>query len=175
MAGNVNALGGQKAAIGQGRKAIEAARTDYVTLAEATTTLAAWRAVWSLASEAGDLDDALKARLAPIGKKLADAVAAGACACGGTDGQDDHDEGCPNAPAPVGDGGVVDAEVVEDSEELDRLWGLILENAEGMDYKQLEREFAARTNGLHPQSANAEQMKAFLAHLQNTVAAGVAR
>jgi hypothetical protein len=175
MAGDAGAIGGRSAAIGTGRKAIEAPRPDYAALAEAATTLDAWRAIWSLAFEAGDLDDTLKARLAPIGKNLADAVAAGACPCGGTDGQDDHDEGCPNAPSIFRSGAVVDAENVEPSEELDRLWALIVENSDGMDYKQLEREFAARTNGLHPQSADAGQLRAFLTHLQSTVAAGVAR
>lgn len=161
MAGDLSAIGGApKAAIGGSHRAIEAGKPNYVVLAKDAKDLEAWRAVWNQAFEAGDLDDRLKEQLAPIGQKLRDAAA-------GTE---------PSPAAPAADeNGVVDAEVVEDSEELDRLWALILENADGMDYKQLEREFAARTGGLHPQSANAEQMRAFLAHLQSTVSAGVAR
>lgn len=64
--------------------------------------------------------------------------------------------------------GVVVAEIVEsaDQEELDELWAQALENAGDMDSRQLQREFAARNNGLHPQSANAEQLREFLAHLR---------
>jgi hypothetical protein len=159
MAGDIPAVGsGAKTAIDANRKAIEAARPDYVALAKSATSLEGWRKVWNQAFDAGHLDGDLKQRLAPIGRKLSD--------------------GAKHAPDPAPaaeENGVVDAEIVPDSEELDRLWGLILENAEGMDYKQLEREFAARTGGLHPQSANAAQLQEFLTHLQATVAAGVAR
>jgi hypothetical protein len=181
MAGDVNALGAAKRAeITAARKAIEPARIDYVALAKDCTTPAAVTAIWNAAREAGHLTDELKAQIAPIGQRLreeADRLAAlgQGCPCGGTIDEDDHDEGCPNAPTIFRSGAVVDAEIVEPSEELDLLWASIVENSDGMDYRQLEREFAARTHGLHPQSANAEQLRAFLAHLQNTVAAGVAR
>lgn len=180
MAGDVGAIGGQKAALGSSRKAIEAPKPDYVALAQECTSLPAVTGLWNMAREAGHLTEELKAQLAPIGKRLREEadrlVAAGTgCACGGTLDVDDHEEGCPNTPSIWRAGAVVDAEIVEPSEELDHLWALIVENSEEMDYKQLEREFAARTGGLHPQSANAGQMRAFLTHLQNTVAAGVAR
>lgn len=158
MAGDAGAIGGQKAAIGTSRKALEAPKPDYVALALAATGLDGWREVWSQAAAAEHLDDQLKAQLAPIGQKLRDAA-----------------NGSPTSPAADDQNGVVDAEIVESPDELDGLWALIVENSDGMDYKQLEREFAARTNGLHPQSANAGQLRAFLTHLQNTVAAGVAR
>jgi Recombination directionality factor-like len=158
MAGDTGAIGGQRAAIGASRKAIEAPKPDYVALAEAAVDLDGWRAVWNQAADARDLDDQLKARLAPIGQKLRDAA-----------------NSPVQAPAAADESGVVDAEIVESPEELDQLWVSIVENSNGMDYRQLEREFAARTNGLHPQSANAEQLRAFLAHLQHTVASGVVR
>jgi hypothetical protein len=158
LAGDVGAIGGRSAAIGTGRKALEAARPDYVTLAQGATSIEGWRTVWNQALAAGDLDDELKQALAPIGQRLSAA-----------------DGSTPEPAAAADESGVVDAEIVADSEELDRLWALIVENSDGMDYKQLEREFAARTGGLHPQSADAGQLRAFLTHLQSTVAAGVAR
>ncbi len=174
MAGDVSAIGAaKKAEIGSARKALEARRADpafYMELGEKCITAEAVTVVWNEAREAGCLTEEVKARLTPIGQRLRDeanrlAAAGLSCACGGTLNEDDHDVGCPNAP-----GAVVDAEIVPDSEELDQLWALIVENSDGMEYKQLEREFAAANGGLHPQSANAVQLQAFLDHLRNTLA-----
>jgi len=158
MAGDIPGIGGSRAAIGNDRKALEASKPDYVALANAAQSLEEWREVWNQAGTAGHLDGTLKDLLAPIGQALRDGA------------QQPVEE-----PVLGEENGVAYAEIVGDTEELDRLWALILENAGDMDYKQLEREFAARTNGLHPQSANAAQLQAFLTHLQNTVAAGVPR
>lgn len=168
MAGNVGAIGsGQKAAIGSARRAIEAApaATDPGTehwerRADGAKTVEDLTAVLGDAQAVG--------RGKPGDPLVAYFYARRQQLVGGA-------KNSPITPAAADENGVVDAEIVESPEELDQLWGLIVENSDGMDYKQLEREFAARTGGLHPQSANGDQLRAFLAHLQATVAAAVAR
>lgn len=60
---------------GVDRPAIEAPRPDYEALAKDATTADEVTAIWNQAFTAGHLDDALKAKLAPIGKALREAEA----------------------------------------------------------------------------------------------------
>lgn len=65
---------------------------------------------------------------------------------------------------------ITDAEIVDPGEyvpgELDGLWALIVENAGDWNSATLEREFARYFGGTHPSTATAEQMREFLARLQ---------
>jgi hypothetical protein len=59
-----------KGELGGARAAIEAARPDYLALAQDATTAAEVTAIWNQALAAGHLDDELKAKLSPIGIAL---------------------------------------------------------------------------------------------------------
>lgn len=177
MSGEVEGLGaGHKAALGGSRRAIEAGKPTeehFRALAERAETLEELTAAFGQAQKAGFArrGDGLYRFFAQRGEEIKDAGAgAGArgpqsCACGGTVGEDDHETGCPNTSSE--DTGIVDAEIVADANELDELWALITENADGWgwDSRQLEREFTAHA-GVTPAQADAGQMRAFLAHLR---------
>lgn len=143
MSGDIEGLGaGARSAIGGSRQAIEAPKRD-----EAHFRAAAKRAE-SIDELTTAFAEAQKAGFAPRGSELFEFFA--------QRGQE------------IKDGEVAVGEIVDepDESELDDLWGLIVENAGHRDSHQLEREFSARNDGLHPQSANAKQLRAFLEHLR---------
>jgi len=131
------------------RVAIEAGRPDYVAQAKAAKTLEEWRQVWTAASAAGHLDEALKAELTPLGQALsspqAPAIASEA-----------------TAPADRTDDGEND-----DPEELDRVYAAVVENAPDWDMKRLNAEFASRNGGVMLKSGTVAELQAFLEWLKD--------
>lgn len=148
MSGEMEGLGaGHKAALGGSRRAIEATKPTeayFRALAENADTRDDLAAVFSAAQAAGFArrGDGLFQYFAQRGQEIKD--------------------------AEVAVGEIVDED--DAPNELDELWALCLENAGERTTAQLEREFSARNAGLHPQTADAGQLRAFLAHLQRGAA-----
>lgn len=159
MAGQIGSAG--KAAIdAPGRPAIEAAPAavapvNYANLAGMAKDPDTVREVYRKARAAGhmtkDLEAALAARVAALTPKAAET---------------------PDAPAKAEpEDGIHDAEVLDDepaSGDPTELWGLIVMAAGrlGWTTKQAQDEFAAANNGTLPGSAEASELRAFLADVK---------
>ena len=128
------------------RKAIGAARPDYVAQAKAAVDIEEWREVWNSALAAGHLDDQLKAELAEVGKTLA-----------------------PPKPIPSATpNGEVDAEIIDDEaddpDEVDREYAAIINNCpDGWDMTRLNREFALQNGGTTLSTGTVAELRAFRA------------
>jgi len=182
------AIGGGSAALAgaPARAAIEAARPNYRALAADAMTADEIMAIWNQALAAGHLDDELKAHLAPIGAALraresapdtasthaaesaverAEAGGDGSC-----DGDCEDPDACPDcaAESPVEQGDGVD------TEKLDELWALIVENTPQWSSSQLAAQFASANPGVSSSTASEEQLGEFLAWVQG-LAAGQAQ
>ncbi|MFJ1995265.1 recombination directionality factor [Streptomyces asiaticus] len=160
MAGNIT---GAPAAVAKGpeRVAITGGRPDYAALAEVAKTAEDVKKLWTQANQAGHLDDALAATLTAKAKALGAKVKT-------ADQQPEQAPPAGRAPDPVPDeDGAVDAEVVED-DDTEAIWFQIIAAAgrHGMTTEQVEAEFAKENGGLHPGTANADRLRAFLAVLK---------
>lgn len=164
MAGNIT---GATSAVASGpeRVAITGGRPDYAALAAAATTSEEVGALWTQANRAGHLDDALASTLKARGKSLKTDKTPSRTATNmehlpATSG---HSE----APPDQGTDLVQDAEIVED-DDVDAIWFQILHAAGRLDMTtdQVEQEFAASHDGLHPSTASAERLRSFLAQLK---------
>ncbi|MFI9079168.1 hypothetical protein ACIGW8_22310 [Streptomyces sioyaensis] len=154
MAGQIT---GAPAAVASGpeRVAITGGRPDYAALAAVAKTSAEVGALWTRAVNAGHMDKALE-----------DTLTARAEALGAP--RKDKAPATPEAPpvpptteTPADE--VHDAEVVEDDDTED-IWFQIIAAAgrHGMTTEQVEAEFAASNEGLHPGTASATRLRAFL-------------
>lgn len=143
MAGEMEGLGaGHKAALGGSRKAIGGGKQDesyFRALAEHAETLEELTAALGRAQKAGfaQRGDGLFRYFVQRRQEIED--------------------------GEVAVGEIVDPDGEPD--ELDELWALITENADGWDSRRLEREFTAHA-GVTPAQADVEQMRGFLAHLR---------
>lgn len=154
FAGNavVGAVGQrQQAAVANGSQlAIESGRqtTDWIALVAQAATVAAVRALWRSAGEAGELTPGLKGLMTARSAELASATTGNASA---------EDE-------------PVDAEIVgenDDPEELDRVYAAVVENAPDWDMKRLNAEFASRNGGVMLKSGTVAELQAFLQWLKD--------
>lgn len=117
---------------------------DYLRAARAALSLADWRKVWNAASEAGHLTDELKRLLTPIGQAWAETEQATA-----------PPEAAPPAASTVSD------------RDPDDVWAdIVRKTPEGWSLDDLENDFAQFSKGLHPGSANATELEAYLAALK---------
>lgn len=158
MAGQIT---GPAAVAGPERVAITGGRPDYAVLAGLARSADTVLALYRQAEQAGHLDDALKAALKARGAKLrAEETAAKA---------EVPAPARDALPVPVPDAdGVIDAEVVEDSEDPSDLWFAVVAQAgkRGWSTSQAERAFAEYSKGTMPGSAEAHELRAFLHHLR---------
>lgn len=167
--------GATPAAVGsQARAAIEAGWPDYAALAEVAKTAEEVGKLWTQANRAGHLDDALAATLKARGKALKPQEKPA--------GEQDHDGPHPDDterilnPADYGDASqeqidefVHDAEIVDDEDtDTDGIWFQIIAAAGplGLTTDQVEQRFAEANGGLHPSTANAALLRAFLTTLK---------
>ncbi len=157
MTGNIT---GAPAAVASGpeRVAITGGRPDYAALAAVAETADEVGRLWTQANRAGHLDDALAATLKARGKALQGAK--------GT-------KKAPGAPAGPAVESSVQTEEVHEGEvvaddDVDAIWFQIIHAAgqRGMTTEQVEKEFAASNEGLHPSTASAERLQGFLAQLK---------
>ncbi|WP_073227237.1 recombination directionality factor [Streptomyces sp. NBRC 110465] len=143
--------------------ALEAASRDYAAEARKASTADAALKIYREAEAAGDMTDELKAELIAIGtaKRAAEAKAANSTKTGGKN---------MNA-ANAAEEEPIDAEIVED-DDPEAVWFEIVSEAgeRGWSADQLAGQFAARNGGLAPDSAEATQLRRFLADLRETAA-----
>lgn len=134
---------------GPERAAITGGRPDYAALAAEAKTPDEVRALYEQAVAAKHMDKALAAALTARANKLK------ATATTPT----------PAAEPPVED--VADAELVDD-DDTEAIWFQIIAaaGAHGMTTDQVETEFAASNDGLHPSTATAERLRTFLTTLK---------
>lgn len=132
------------------RTAIEAApaepaRANYVELAKLCRTADAVRDIYRTAAQKGHMTPQIEAELKAIAAKLEEPARPA------------------RVPQPVQEE-VVDAEVVDDNDPTE-LWMQIVGAAGGLGWSmdRLEGEFAQRNGSVMPGSAEASQLKAFLA------------
>ncbi|TJZ56109.1 hypothetical protein FCH28_09585 [Streptomyces piniterrae] len=170
MAGNIT---GAPAAVASGpeRVAITGGRPDYAALASVAKTPEEVRALYQQAVDAGHMDkalaDTLTAKAAALGAKVKTPAQQQAVEVSDEAGESGwQDEPHQDGPFPDDDG-AVDAEIVSD-DDTDAIWFQIIAAAgtHGMTTEQVEAEFAASNDGLHPSTANADRLRTFLATLK---------
>jgi hypothetical protein len=158
MAGQVT---GPAAVAGPERVAITGGRPDYAALAGLANTADTVLGVYRQAEKAGHLDDALKAALKARGEKLRAEEAAKATAVAPR-------TSTQPPPKPDADG-VIDVEVVEETDDPSDLWFAVIAQAgkRGWSTSQAERDFAQWSpDGTMPGSAEAHELRAYLQHLK---------
>ncbi|WP_019548430.1 hypothetical protein [Streptomyces sulphureus] len=131
------------------RAALEAPRPDYVALAEAATTAAAVGELWKQAVQAGHMDDQIATALRARGETLKQAAPP----------SPQQGEETPE---------LMEAEIVPDDETPDEapedVWFDIIAAAgkHGWSTAEVEQRFAQANDGLHPSTASASRLRAFL-------------
>lgn len=143
---------------GPERVAITDGRPDYAALAAKAKTPAEVRGLYEKAVAAKHMDDALAAALTARAKEL------GAPVKSKTENPGPVAQEATEQRAPVPDAdGVVDVEVVED-DDTQGIWFQIIAaaGAHGMTTGEVEKEFAAANDGVHPSTASADKLRAFL-------------
>lgn len=161
MAGQITG-GSQAVASGPERVAITSGRPDYAALAAVATTSAGVADLYRQAVAAGHMDEALAAALTARGEALKVA------ATGAPAGQPNATPTPAAAPEPEPDeDGAFPAEVVDD-DDVEGLWFQIIAAAgvSGLTTDQVEARFAEANGGLHPSTANADRLRAFLTTLK---------
>lgn len=140
---------------GPERAAISGGRPDYAALAADAKTADEVGKLWKQANQAGHLDDALAKALTARANKLKTTTAATVTKTAAP---------APTEP-PVDE--VAEAEFVDD-DDTEGLWFQIIAaaGAHGMTTDQVETEFAASNDGLHPSTAAAERLRTFLTTLK---------
>lgn len=150
MAGQTTAAA---VAAGPQRAALEAPRPDYVALAQVAKTAEAVGQLWTQAVQAGHMDDEIAAALTARGEALRKA---------------------PSSPEPEGPSDdeptevVHEAEIVSDDEAPEDVWFDIIAAAgkHGWSTAEVEERFAQANDGLHPSTASAARLRAFLADVR---------
>jgi hypothetical protein len=145
---------------------------DYLALADESEDLDAVRALWHQASEAGHLNETLKAYLTERGNALQNgrgAEAAGGGQQGGGEGTAQESAADPSPTPPDADG-IVDAELVDD--DPNAVWQEILRVAgeQGMFTADVEDGYSQWSQGLLSSEASAAELRGYLTHLQERAA-----
>ncbi|MCL7377428.1 hypothetical protein [Streptomyces sp. 35G-GA-8] len=166
-------IGAPAVASGPERVAITGGRPDYAALAAVAETAEEVGKLWTQANRAGHLDDDLAATLKARGKALKPQTPPGAQE---DDGPHPDDTERILNPADYGDASqeqidefVHDAEIVDDEDtDTDGIWFQIIAAAGplGLTTDQVEQRFAQANGGLHPSTASADRLRAFLTALK---------
>lgn len=151
---------------GPQRAAIEAPRTDYAQLASVATSADEVGKLWRQAVHAGDMNPDLRAVLTARGGELKAKAQRGKPHPDDVERQLNPTDYSDAAPEQI-DEWVHDVEVVED-DDVDAIWFQIIAAAgrRGMTTEQVEAEFAASNDGLHPSTASSDRLRAFLGVLK---------
>lgn len=172
MAGQTG--GAPAVAAGPERVAITSGRPDYAALASVANTADEVGNLWRQAKAAGHLDDALANMLKKRGTELRAAEQQDrediSNAAGESGWKDEpHQDGPFTEEAKPDEDGAYPAEVVEDPADV---WFEVIAAAgkHGLTTAQVEEEFAKNNGGLHPSTASAEQLRAFLTVLKGGTA-----
>ncbi|MER5559653.1 hypothetical protein ABT071_13710 [Streptomyces sp. NPDC002506] len=172
MAGQIT---GDRAAVASGpeRVAITGGRPDYAALAAVAKTADDVAALWKRAVDERHMDHALANLLKARGAELRAEETTATAGKADQDGPHSDDTERNLNPADYGDAPpgptdeVHDVEIVEDDDVAD-IWFQIIAAAGplGLTTDQVEARFAETNGGLHPSTASADRLRAFLNSLK---------